>query len=238
MKLSFRTLRADEIECRIAMVKASGVSLLLYKDARCDMNILDETVGPMNWQRRHERNNANCVVSIWDDTKNQWVSKEDTGTESFTEKEKGLASDSFKRACFNWCIGRELYTAPFIWIGPDKCIINETGSGSTKKYTCSDRFRVSRIAYDEKRSIVDLQIKNTKNIVVYDIGSPAEEPPLRPLINKTVIKALKQKLVNENKDIQWVLDSYKIKSFEEMSIKQHANLIENFGLVPEEKHGN
>lgn len=238
MKLNFRTLRADEIECRIAMVKASGVSLLLYKDARCDMNILDETVGPMNWQRRHERNNANCVVSIWDDTKNQWVSKEDTGTESFTEKEKGLASDSFKRACFNWCIGRELYTAPFIWIGPDKCIINEIGSGSTKKYTCSDRFRVSRIAYDEKRSIVDLQIKNAKNIAVYDIGSPEEEPPLRPLINKTVIKALKQKLVNENKDIQWVLDSYKIKSFEEMSIKQHANLIENFGLVPEEKHGN
>lgn len=238
MKLNFRTLRADEIECRIAMVKASGVSLLLYKDARCDMNILDETVGPMNWQRRHERNNANCVVSIWDDTKNQWVSKEDTGTESFTEKEKGLASDSFKRACFNWCIGRELYTAPFIWIGPDKCSIGETGSGSTKKYACSDRFRVSRIAYDEKRSIVDLQIKNTKNIVVYDIGSPTEEPPLRPLINKTVIKALKQKLVNEKKDIQWVLDSYKIKSFEEMSIKQHANLIENFGLVPEEKYGN
>ena len=35
----FRPLRADEIECRIATVKSNGLSLLLYKDARCDMNI-------------------------------------------------------------------------------------------------------------------------------------------------------------------------------------------------------
>ena len=112
----FRYLTADEIECRVATVSEKGCSLLLYKDARCDMNILDETFGPMNWRRSHTRDNANCIVSIWDDEKQQWIDKEDTGTESFTEKEKGLASDSFKRACFNWGIGRELYTAPFIWI--------------------------------------------------------------------------------------------------------------------------
>ena len=117
----FRDLRADEIECRVAQAKENGVSLLLYKDARCDQNILDETVGPMNWQRSHLRENANCVVSIWDDKKQWWVSKEDTGTESTTEKEKGLASDSFKRACFNWGVGRELYTAPFIWVKADGC---------------------------------------------------------------------------------------------------------------------
>ena len=91
----FRTLRADEIECRIATVKSNGLSLLLYKDARCDMNILDEEIGPENWQRHHIRENANCIVSIWDENKKQWIDKEDTGTESFTEKEKGLASDSF-----------------------------------------------------------------------------------------------------------------------------------------------
>lgn len=113
-KLKFRCLKADEIDCRIATVRANGITLLLYKDARVDQNILDETVGPMNWQRRHCRENANCIVSIWDDDKRQWIEKEDTGTESYTEKEKGLASDSFKRACFNWGIGRELYTAPFI----------------------------------------------------------------------------------------------------------------------------
>lgn len=98
----FRDLRADEIDVRVAQAKDTGVSLLLYKDARCDMTILDETVGSMNWQRHHSRDNANCTVSLWDKEKEQWISKEDTGTESNTEAEKGLASDSFKRACFNW----------------------------------------------------------------------------------------------------------------------------------------
>ena len=116
--MEFRLLRADEIDCRIAMVQSWGISLLLYKDARCDQNILDETVGAMNWQRHHSRDNANCIVSIWDAEKSQWVEKEDTGTESFTEREKGLASDSFKRACFNWGIGRELYTAPAMFVQP------------------------------------------------------------------------------------------------------------------------
>ena len=74
MELKFRDLRADEIDCRIAMVKQSGLSLLLYKDARCDMNILDETVGAFNWQRSHTRDNANCIVSIYDEDKKQWVS--------------------------------------------------------------------------------------------------------------------------------------------------------------------
>lgn len=115
--LEFRTLRADEIECRIGtVVEGKGLSLLLYKDARVDMTLLDETVGPMNWQREHYNANANCVLSIWDEKKASWVKKDDVGTPSNTEAEKGLASDSFKRAATNWGIGRELYTAPFIWI--------------------------------------------------------------------------------------------------------------------------
>lgn len=117
-ELKFRPLRADEVECRVAQVAKDGswITALLYKDARCDMNILDETVGSMNWQRKHRRENANCVISIWDEEKNQWIEKEDTGTESNTEAQKGLASDSFKRSGFNWGIGRELYTAPLIFI--------------------------------------------------------------------------------------------------------------------------
>lgn len=163
----FRTLRADEIDCRIATVSERGCSVLLYKDARCDMNILDETVGPTNWQRSHSRDNANCTVSIWDEQKKVWVSKEDTGTESFTEKEKGLASDSFKRACFNWGIGRELYTAPFIWIPVGKCKIEQKQGGG---YTCKDRFSVRDIGYDDNRCINRLVI--TKNgVVVYEDGS-------------------------------------------------------------------
>lgn len=117
--MEFRGLKPDEIEVRVGTVSKTGVSLLLYKNARCDMQLLDEVVGAMNWQRSHTRDNANCIVSIYDKDKKEWVSKEDTGTESNTEKEKGLASDSFKRACFCWGIGRELYTAPFIWISAE-----------------------------------------------------------------------------------------------------------------------
>lgn len=158
MELKFRALKESEIDVRVATVTEKGVSLLLYKDARCDMNILDEAVGPMNWQRSHTRDNANCIVSIWDEDKKQWISKEDTGTESFTEKEKGQASDSFKRACFNWGIGRELYTAPFIWISKDYCNIKPKGNN---KWTCTDKFKVEKITYDENKNIDGLSIVNT-----------------------------------------------------------------------------
>lgn len=145
----FRKLKADEIECRIGSINSRGFTMLLYKDARCDMNILDETVGALNWQREHLRDNANCIVSIWDESKETWVSKEDTGTESYTEKEKGIASDSFKRACFNWGIGRELYTAPLIFI---RAKTEPQGKG----YALSDKrdgygYKVAQIEYEGGR---------------------------------------------------------------------------------------
>lgn len=170
--MEFRNLMADEIDCRVAMVKEKGLSLLLYKDARCDMNILDETVGSMNWQRKHTRDNANCIVSIFDAEKQMWIEKEDTGTESNTEAEKGLASDSFKRACFNWGIGRELYTAPFIWITKDKCNIFKDEKG---KWKCNDDFSVEDITIENKK-IIALSIRNeeTGNIV-YTFGKTAKK---------------------------------------------------------------
>jgi hypothetical protein len=155
----FRDLRADEIECRVAQAKENGVSLLLYKDARCDQNILDETVGEFGWMRSHSRDNANCIVSLWDEKKQQWISKEDTGTESNTEAAKGLASDSFKRACFNWGIGRELYTAPFIWIKAEDCTALRANG---QRMQCFDTFEVQKIIIDKKR-IVALAIRNTKS---------------------------------------------------------------------------
>ena len=176
----FRTLRADEIDCRIAQIKETqngkGLSLLLYKDARCDQNILDEVVGPFKWKREHTRDNRNCIVSIWSDELGQWVSKEDTGTESNTEKEKGLASDSFKRACFNWGIGRELYTAPFIWITEKDCNIKE----SRGKLVCYDRFTVKGIGYTDG-VITGLEIKNQAiGKVCYKWGEINEEAPDKP----------------------------------------------------------
>ena len=163
MKYKFRDLKSSEIDVRVAQVKVNGVSLLLYKDARVDQDILDETVGPMNWQRKHSRDNANCVIEIWDDEKKQWVGKEDTGTESFTEKEKGLASDSFKRSGFNWGIGRELYTAPFIWIKAEDTEIVQQGGG---KFTCYDKFRVEAIEITDK-VITGIAIRNSKNKRVF-----------------------------------------------------------------------
>jgi hypothetical protein len=156
----FRDLRADEIECRVQSVKENGLILLLYKDARVDMNILDETVGPERWMREHYecKGNLFCKVGIVCETKNndrvfpEWVWKSDCGTESNTEAQKGEASDSFKRACFNWGIGRELYTAPFTWIPSDKCDI--------KNGKCYDKFIVEKIIVENKQ-ITALAIYNT-----------------------------------------------------------------------------
>jgi hypothetical protein len=172
----FRTLRADEIDCRIAQIKENGLSLLLYKDARCDQNILDEVVGPFNWKREHTRDNRNCIVSIKNPETGEWVSKEDTGTESNTEKEKGLASDSFKRACFNWGIGRELYTAPFIWISSKDCTITENRG----RPACFDRFTVKGIGYTDG-VITGIEIKNQKTgKICFKWGEISEEAPDKP----------------------------------------------------------
>lgn len=162
MNLNFRNLKASEIDVKPQTVKDNGFSLLLYKNARVDMDVLDETVGAMNWQRKHSRENANCIVSIYDEDKKIWVEKEDTGTESFTEKEKGLASDSFKRACFNWGIGRELYTSPFIWISDSKYIKkNKEG-----KLALTDKFSVKEITVVDK-VITELEIIDSKGTVVF-----------------------------------------------------------------------
>lgn len=167
----FRKLRADEIECRIGQIKENGLTLLLYKDARCDMNVLDEAVGPLNWKREHTRDNKNCIVSIWDKDKSEWVSKEDTGTESNTEAEKGLASDSFKRACVNWGIGRELYTAPFIWVKSEDCDIKQFGG----KYKCYDKFVVTKLTYKDNGDIDGLAITNTNKKKLVFVQMPEEK---------------------------------------------------------------
>lgn len=154
-----RTLLASEIECRVGTMKQNGCSLLLYKDARVDMRMLDEVYGPNNWQRSHELINGNlfCTISVWDADKGVWVNKQDVGTESNTEKEKGQASDAFKRAAFNWGIGRELYTAPFIWITLDSSEVYEkTGYNGSKSFGTNTKFNVQSIEYNQQREISKL----------------------------------------------------------------------------------
>ncbi len=170
--IKFRNLNQDEIECRVQQCTAKGVSLLLYKDARCDMNVLDETVGADNWQREHYecKGNLFCRVGInvdFNDTSapQSWVFKSDCGAESNTEAEKGEASDSFKRACVNWGIGRELYTAPYIWVKAEDCNLIDTGKKDRNRhpvYSCKDKFVVEKIAVSDDKKITGVAIRNTK----------------------------------------------------------------------------
>lgn len=173
--MEFRTLNAEEIDCRVASINDKGLTLLLYKDARVDQNILDKEVGAMNWQRSHQTIDGRlyCTVSIFDPRKQQWIAKQDVGTESYTEKEKGQASDSFKRACFNWGIGRELYSAPFIWIKAEDAKIIKNNAG---KYVCYDKFIVEQIFYDDNKNIVALSIRNaTQNKRVFVMDNRPKE---------------------------------------------------------------
>jgi hypothetical protein len=169
MELRFRNLKAEEIECRVNQIQGNWCSLLLYKDARCDMNILDETIGDLNWKRDHKelKGNIYCGVSIYDENKKEWITKWDAGAETYTEKEKGEASDSFKRACVNFGIGRELYTSPSIFILPRKDMVKkgkeqEFYKNDKDKYETKTRFSVEYIDYDKNNAIKDLIIRDDK----------------------------------------------------------------------------
>ena len=227
----FRLLKYNEIDCRVSTVKEKGFSILLYKDARCDMNILDESVGAMNWKREHTRDNANCIVSLWDKEKAQWISKEDTGTESFTEKAKRLASDSFKRACFNWGIGRELYTVPFIWIKPIGNEIISKGGGKFSTYT---KLTVKSITYNGSE-IESVVLIDKKGLVRFD-SSNKSTPPAEPVPKSKEKPKYKPELIPNNSiwdgvvkaikggyTIEQVKSKYKISEVNEAKLKEELN---------------
>lgn len=163
--MNFRDLKADEIDVRVAMCRENGCSLLLYKDARCDMNILDETVGAENWQNKFYENKGILFCSLGINTNyndeekaDRWIWKDDAGTESNTEAEKGNASDARKRAGFAWGLGRELYTSPFIWVDSKNANIIKKSNGV---FATNDKFYVEKIKIKDKK-IVGLSIKNQK----------------------------------------------------------------------------
>ena len=182
--MEFRTLKANEIDCRIQSLNEKngnvGAVVLLYKDARVDMRLIYEVVGALNWKREHTiiGDRLYCTVSIFNEQTGEWVGKSDVGTESNTEKEKGQASDSFKRACFNWGIGRELYSAPFTFINLEK---SEWFPGKVGKPKTYAKFTVKEIDYDENRNISKLIIVDNKGAVRFTMGGnaapvPAEKP--------------------------------------------------------------
>ena len=172
----FRTLTAADVEIRVGQCSEKGVSLLLYKDARVDMRLLDETVGPENWQCRYDTIDGKLFCSVGVKCGDEWVWKQDVGSPSNMEADKGEASDAFKRACFRWGIGRELYTAPFIWVPSDKCTIKP---GKNGKPACYDKFAVATMDVDDGR-ITALAIRNAKSgAIVYrmNVDTPKENIP-------------------------------------------------------------
>ena len=165
----FRKLKADEIECRISQCFDGEATALLYKTARVDRAILDETVGSLNWQNDFKVIDGKMYgsISIWDKEKKQWITKSDCGTESNTEKEKGEASDCFKRAGFKWGIGVELYTAPQIKL---KIETVSKGNGKFEPKYKSDKYDVKEIGYDENGNIYRLLIVNKFGYTLFSYG--------------------------------------------------------------------
>ena len=167
--ITFRKLKPSEIELRVGATTESGFSLLLYKTARVDANILDETVGAFNWQKRfyQVKQTMICSLGIYFEDRKEWIWKDDAGDESNTEAIKGEASDSFKRAGFAFGIGRELYTAPFVWIWKD-----ENNDPRKSHYT------VQSIEYQDNE-ISKLVITNDKTKeIVYKLGSARNQEDL------------------------------------------------------------
>lgn len=189
--MEFRLLTADEIEVKVKQVTEKGAVALLYKNVRTDMALLDETVGAENWQDdyREVKGNLYCGIGIWFGSERGYVWKWNCGTESREDGEgnekKGEASDAFKRAGTTWGIGRELYTAPFIFL-------NVETKEKNGKYILADKFQtfeVAEITY-EGRNIKSVRIVDNRGNVVFGgtrsgnakraNNAPPEEPPATP----------------------------------------------------------
>lgn len=233
--MEIRTLKAEEIECRVQSVLANGCILLIYKDARVDMKILDEVFGIDGWQRTHEVINGNlfCTIKIWNEKAGCWISKQDVGTESNTEKQKGEASDSFKRAGFNVGIGRELYSAPFTWVNLAATEVSEYNG--RKQLAKGIKFVVSKIGYDTNRDIDELVIVDQSGNVRFELkkqgvkATATKSAPINTIISPKadVDKAFEAALgeMNKCKDIQSVTDCWnKYPQYKEVESFKNATI--------------
>ncbi len=233
MEVNIRLLRAEEIECRVATINEKGLTLLLYKDARADFKLLDETFGPLGWQRTHQTIDGNlyCTISLWDEEKKQWISKQDVGTKSYSEQEKGQASDSFKRAAVCVGIGRELYTAPFIWISASKVNIQSKGD----RFMTYEKFKVKSISYNEQREIVELTIVNDAGRVVYELKLEAVAKPEQEGISLLQRKLLEEELARTGVPMDSVLERYRVGSIEEMTLEVYKKAMNSLKKTPGRK---
>ena len=234
---AYRLLRADEIECRVSLVNQYGVGILLYKDARVDMNLLDEVHGSFGWQNDYQLIDGQlfCTVEVWDDQKQQWIRKQNVGTESFTEKEKGRASDAFKRACFNLGIGRELYTAPSMFVfKKDLKTLKEDQNG---RWTCKDWFTVEQLEYDGER-IAYVVIRNQKTDGLIEFGEPVQAKNEREALEDRCIgeakaAVLRSRMRSECIDAEKLLGAYGVTDTSELTEKQFSQIFNHWKEVKE-----
>lgn len=205
-------LQANEISCRVQQISESGLSLLLYVTSRDGQKRLDEKYGPLGWQDRYEVIDGDlyCVISAWDPEKQMWISKEDVGTASYTAKEKGRASDAFKRACVKHGIGRELYTAPFIWISKNDCNIKTDKNG---KVSTKDKFFVNLITYTSDQKIDELEIVNQNMEIVFK-QYPSQK------IDSIKYEVLLKKLDEAKVSMASIVELFHVNTLQEMDINQ------------------
>ncbi len=219
-------LQANEISCRTQQVTEKGLSLLLYVTSRDGQKRLDEKYGPLGWQDRYEiiGEDLYCVISAWDGEK--WVAKSDVGTASYTAKEKGRASDAFKRACVKHGIGRELYTAPYIWIPASQCNIKENG----EKFASNDKFFVNWITYTSDGKIDELEIVDKDMNIVF------KQYP-KGKIDDIKYKVLIEKMKEAEVDEMAILELFHIKTLGDMDINMWYRCIRKLEVTIAEKAG-
>lgn len=205
-------LRASEISCRVQQISEKGLSLLLYVTSRDGQKRLDEKYGELGWQDSYRVIDGDlyCTIAAWDKDKQQWVSKEDVGTASYTAKEKGRASDAFKRACVKHGIARELYTAPFIWLGADVAIIKQNKEG---KYITYDKYSVNYITYTADGKIDELEIVNQNMDIVFKQYPSGKIDDLK-------YKCLVERMNKAGVETRQITELFHVTDLRELSVEQ------------------
>lgn len=224
MNDNYNELKPEEISCRIQQVNEGGVSLLLYITSRAAQKKLDEKYGELSWSDDYKMvgDDRFCFITV--DTGEKLITRGDVGTESYTEKVKGQSSDAFKRACVKFGIGRELYSAPRIFIENKYVKIKKN---KNDKFVTYDTFTVRSITY--KNGIIDgLVIQNQDLNVVYE---QYENKTIDDIKYKTLIDACEQAEVEPEK----IRETFGLKSIRDMDIRMYVKAIRKLEKNIEEK---
>ena len=220
--MEVRRLQAKEISCRVQQINENGLSILLYITSRAAMNLLDETYGALLWKRESKEVNGEerCVVSVYNREIHEWISRDDVGTASYTAKEKGRASDAFKRACVNFGIGRELYSAPYIWLTNEQATIKKKKDKDV--YYTYDKFGVKSISYNGKGEIDSLEILNLSSNEVVFKKFPTQHITKPMLI--TLEDAIKEIGDFNYFNVQKIYDMCSINNLKDMDVQDYQSV--------------